>query len=288
MKSIAGWVIIYGMNNIKFRFSVRVRGFTLIELLVVISIISMLSSVILASLSAARDKAKISAAVQFESSLYQSSGDEIVGDWEMDEVSGTTVADSSGNNNHGSISTGIGSTDTPNSGRSVQFTSGDFITVPSNYKFGTGDFTFSFWAKHSTLVGLQTYFEDGSWTEGIFLRKNDVADKLAVMHVNADYYKFTFAPEVNKWCHIALTRKSGIIKMYVNGVNIPGNEVTPGSPDISPTNPKLYIGALGYDGSGQNMLGNIDNFRIYKSGFSIGQIQKLYAEGLRTHPLAKI
>jgi prepilin-type N-terminal cleavage/methylation domain-containing protein len=43
-------------------------GFTLIELLVVISIISLLSSIILASLSEARDKAKISA---FMSNLKQ-------------------------------------------------------------------------------------------------------------------------------------------------------------------------------------------------------------------------
>lgn len=44
------------------------EGFTLIELLVVISIISLLSSIILASLSEARDKAKISA---FMSNLKQ-------------------------------------------------------------------------------------------------------------------------------------------------------------------------------------------------------------------------
>ena len=46
----------------------KTKGFTLIELLVVISIIGLLSSVVLASLNGARNKAKISA---FEAELVQ-------------------------------------------------------------------------------------------------------------------------------------------------------------------------------------------------------------------------
>src|SRR3989344_5438428 len=45
----------------------KTKGFTLIELLVVISIISLLSSIVLSSVSSARDKARIAAGKQFDS-----------------------------------------------------------------------------------------------------------------------------------------------------------------------------------------------------------------------------
>ena len=69
---------VFGLNQILFHFEFwfmkininkKIKGFTLIELLVVISIISFLSSIVLASLNTARGKARFSLAVEQMNSI---------------------------------------------------------------------------------------------------------------------------------------------------------------------------------------------------------------------------
>jgi prepilin-type N-terminal cleavage/methylation domain-containing protein len=88
-------------------------GFTLIELLVVISIISLLSSVILAALSGAREKGRMASIELFAENIYQTKGADAIGYWNFNEGSTPTALsmsptgtdgylpalDTSGNNN---------------------------------------------------------------------------------------------------------------------------------------------------------------------------------------------
>lgn len=76
------------------------QGFTLIELLVVIAIIGLLSSIVLASLSMSREKARIGSIMQFDSNLQHTLGDRLIGQWTFDDLA-KPLADSSGGGKDG-------------------------------------------------------------------------------------------------------------------------------------------------------------------------------------------
>ncbi len=133
------------------------RGFTLIELLVVISIISLLSSIVLANLSSVRNKGIIAAGQLFESNVNAKIGDELIAEYNFNEglTSGALVSDSSGNGNNLSL---VGAT------RVAAGPNGDAISI-NNFSqnaegflnnFNPDEGSISFWVKPSEYTnGVQ-------------------------------------------------------------------------------------------------------------------------------------
>lgn len=105
------------------------RGFTLIELLVVISIISILSAVILASVTTARDRAQLAAGQAFSAHLYQAYGVDSPGVWNLDEGSGATVVNSSGLSSTPGQITGATWTTGPNGRPALLFGTGTNVAL---------------------------------------------------------------------------------------------------------------------------------------------------------------
>ena len=73
------------------------KGFTLIELLVVISIIGLLSSVVLASLGTARDKGRVAAGQQAQTSVHRAYGSDAIFYFDFDGNTIGAIKDSLGN-----------------------------------------------------------------------------------------------------------------------------------------------------------------------------------------------
>ena len=79
-------------------------AFTLVELLVVVAVLALLASIVFSNLTGAREQAKISNALSFQSNMHNLLGADLVGWWKFDE----SLNDISGYNNH-AIYSGSGS-----------------------------------------------------------------------------------------------------------------------------------------------------------------------------------
>jgi hypothetical protein len=153
-------------------------------------------------------------------------------------------------------------------------TGGTYIRAGNAVSFETGDFTIEAWIYPTDNTKGNSLFSIGTSNDGLLLSINGLT-------VNGNSYNWNNYNYIsfNTWSHIALVRNSGIMKIYVNGVEKFSSYI----PDQLYTNKNLYCGNGYYTlGSAQNAFqGYVDNIRIiqgkarYTSNFTPEQICQL-------------
>lgn len=213
---------------------------------------------------------------------------QLAGHWKLDEGSGSSTSDSSGNGGTGTI---YGGPTWPTSGLppmnfsnpsaltlngSTDYVQGSAAALPS----GQRSMTVLAWIK-TTATGRQTIFSYGGTSTGAAVTFD--IDELGGTTGNlwadfwADYADSGVAVSDGKWHHVGFTLGGGTtaITFYVDGIAHPAT--LPTVPDVS-SGTTFQIGKY-IPGSGFYFNGSVDDVQIYSSVLSAADIALLAAGG---------
>ena len=204
-------------------------------------------------------------------------------------VSGSTVADTSGNGYSGQLSSGVTSGQSGRFGESFYFSgSNSEVKILYNNPSGLGSsFTFSYWMKvaaadlnrpaylvhRGTLIADQNSF--------IFGYNPATAEIFAPTHSGSDPRSASGIPSVQGdiWNHIAYTYDGAVLRNYLNGTEVRNTTITFGLTGIG----NLFLGSPGNEFvNANNFRGYLDEVNIWNEPLSSAQVAALYNAPLPT------
>lgn len=200
----------------------------------------------------------------------------------MDETTGQTAYDSSGNGKNATLDS---TTKTPTwkigkFGNGLNFDGTDDNATISSPSLPTGDFTYSLWAMETGNDDVILNIADGAANTKEFKLHDNATSHLEVTLNGSGTPEITTTSTVstNAWHHIAITRSGSTIKAYIDGVQdvTTGSNSTPLGFGSCP----LVIGAANSDAAQCSTsstysafwTGKLDELKVYNYARTQGQI----------------
>jgi hypothetical protein len=207
----------------------------------------------------------------------------LIGHWQLNDGSGTTASDASGNGRNGTLSgcswvaSGLGG--------ALQLDGvDDYVSVPDAAALRlTGDMSIALWFRYDNAVknwqrllgkGTSDARNYGLWVEG-----EDHRLMFQQQDANGDYCVCTHSTVgAGAWYHAAATVSGSDIKLYVNKVLV-ASGTRSGGP-VTSTEP-LVMGHV--DGTAHDWLaffdGKLDDARLYDHALSQAEVDAIYDAG---------
>lgn len=205
------------------------------------------------------------------------------GHWALDEGSGTTAADSSGNGRTGTLGTGASWTagQVGASAVSLPGTANGNIDIPEPVVDTSRSFTVSAWVRLDNLSGFQTAVSiDGTNISGFFLQLSGSTGSFAFTRRTADSTSSTevradsaVTPAVGTWYHLVGVddAAAGTLRIYVDGV--PGTDAAFTS--NWPATGHTMIGRGKFGGPVDFVHGAVDDVSLYQQALTEAQVTAL-------------
>ena len=212
---------------------------------------------------------------------------DLVGHWKLDDGSGTTVADSSGNGNDGTF---VGNLQwvAGKDGGALDFDGESYVDCGNDPSLNvTGPFSGAIWIRPGTLGGPDSQAllckatpPDWSW-QLRFAWGGGGQDNIIGWQFNSPgertwIYVGQELP-VDEWYHIAASHDGETVRCYLDGVETDSAPMA----GINGSSTSLQIGS---DGWGFNWIGLIDDVRIYDHAISKAEVEKLTSVFIASNP----
>ena len=195
----------------------------------------------------------------------------LVGHWTLDDGSGTTAADSSGNGHDGTLLDGTwtngkisGALDFDGTNDGIDFAAIPELDAPSA-------FTFAAWIRHDASTQFRSIFDKrDAGTDGYDLYLTN--SSRAFIRVNTATLTGNAIVADGTWHHVAAVYDGSSMVLYVDGVEDAAAMVSPSAINTTAT---LRIGHH-FSSNDFRFAGTLDDARAYARALSLTEIQTLY------------
>lgn len=204
----------------------------------------------------------------------------LVGHWKLDETSGATIADSSGNDYDGAWTDGDNNdvteeTAAGKAGASITFDGADDVINLGDVLDLPDEITICAWAKpENNTTGYIFGKYDANTFNGVFLRANTTG-AWTIGTDNVNYLRVDNTIDFGVWQHVCgvISPSPGTSTLYKNGAALISNTTTPAHIDNARS---ATIGGR-YDGDDiRDFEGQIDDVRVYNRALSSSEIAGIY------------